>query len=328
MPHCLSHVDWLALSPRAQLMTRFIRTDRGEPVLGRGVYAVDPEERGRRKAELAAQLSAGGAAPAATPPAAATGMAPRNSAIEFVTAPYTEQENSEHVASFRRQGWCCLRDVFVRASVFEFRQQLVASCPPGAGQVPADWPGLAEPALAPRLRGSVPQLLAPPHPRGGAPTGAQLFELAWQADPGPSEVQGWHRDRRGGAGTPGDAADATADRYRFPEAVHCSLYYRDMLTPDCGATEIVSASHLDEACRMPADGDAESVTPFALRAQDVIVWDQRAWHRRGRFAPSAADPDDRRVMSIFGWHQSQMFAGTVSVARLDVLPMSASIAHG
>ena len=256
-------------------MTRFIRTDRGEPVLGAGMYAVDAEERGRRKAELALQLSADAAASAVVAPAAETGTAPRRSAIEFVTEPYTKQENSELVASFRRQGWCRLPDVFVRESVTAFRQQLVASCPADSGQVPADWPGFAEPALAPRLRCFVPQLLAPPHPRGDTPTRAQLFELAWQAHPGPTEAQSWHRDRRGGAVTPGDASDAASDRYRFPEAVHCSLYYRDMLTPDCGATEIVSASHLDEACPMPGDEDADSVTAFAPRAQDVIVWVRR-----------------------------------------------------
>ena len=73
------------------------------------------------------------------------------------------------------------------------------------------------------------------------------------------------------------------------KAVHCSLYYRDMLTPDCGATEIVSASHLDEAYPMPGDEDTDGVTAFAPRAQDVIVWVRPRHDIAGIFQAGTSD---------------------------------------
>lgn len=280
-------------------------------------------------------------------------------ALRFVSEPLSEAENLSLVATFRAQGWCCLKDVFERDSVAQFRRELLAKLQPstdGKGRwiLPRDAPELVAPVLAPRLRAFIPQLLTPAHPRG-EPSLAQLFELAWQAEPGPLEAQGWHRDRSGGAKVSGDVSAPEDDCYRFPEAVHCTAYYRDMdidaAGPAPGGTEILSGSHLDASCPRPASGvvggwqsartDGEELTTqapttsFAPRAQDVIVWDQRCvessgsdvvnsatscstveaclgrcWHRRGPFVPHAKAVDNRRLMSIFGFHQTQMFRGT------------------
>jgi predicted cupin superfamily sugar epimerase len=303
------------------------------------------------------------------PDAAAAESAPLpDPALRFVEDPLPEDENAELVSTFRRQGWCCLRNVFQRDSVMKFRRQVLDKFQPpspsdaaaAAGArwtLPQDAPELVAPVLAPRLRAFVPQLLTPPHPRG-EPSLVQLFELAWQAEPGPLEAQGWHRDRSGGAGEPGNADNPAEDSYRFPEAVHCTAYYRDMPPPppppphdgghgghgggggggggelwaiEPGSTEILSGSHLDASCPRPASGtaggwsedatvlvarttEAAPTTWFAPRAEDVIVWDQRCWHRRGPFTPEEEEEEggssSRRLMSIFGFHQTQMFRGT------------------
>lgn len=249
--------------------------------------------------------------------------------LRFVSEALSVEENAELVATFRRQGWCCLRNVFRRDTVAEFRQQILSKLqPPGTNSrwtVPSDAPELVAPVLAPRIRAFIPQLLTPAHPRGD-PSHVQLFELAWQGEPGPLEAQGWHRDRSGGAIVSGDASTPEEDCYRFPEAVHCTAYYRDMdidsAGPAPGSTEILSGSHLDASCPRPTSGivggwqaaledcnaDVTTHVPtecFAPRAEDVIVWDQRLWHRRGAFVPHGS-PDDRRLMSIFGFHQTQV----------------------
>lgn len=219
-------------------------------------------------------------------------------ALRYVSEPLSEAENSVLVATFREQGWCCLKDVFERDSVAQFRRELLAKSQPstdGNGRwILRDAPELVAPVLAPRLRAFIPQLLTPAHPRG-EPSLVQLFELAWQAEPGPLDAQGWHRDRSGGAKVSGDVSAPEDDCYRFPEAVHCTAYYRDMdidaAGPAPGSTEILSGSHLDASCPRPESGvvggwqsarkDGEELTTqapttaFAPRAQDVIVWDQR-----------------------------------------------------
>ncbi len=260
--------------------------------------------------------------------------------LRFVSEPLPEAENSKLVATFRRQGWCCLENVFQRDSVAAFRQHLLSKLQPPAANsrwtLPSDAPELVAPVLAPRLREFIPQLLTPAHPSGD-PSLIQLFELAWQGEPGPLEAQGWHRDRSGGAMVSGDASTPEVDSYRFPEAVHCTAYYRDMdmdiAGPAPGSTEILSGSHLDASCPRPAsgivggwqsasdDGTVEATTNaattcFAPRAQDVIVWDQRCWHRRGAFVPRGS-ADDRRLMSIFGFHQTQVRTSTLQNFTID-----------
>ena len=208
--------------------------------------------------------------------------------------------------------------------------------------VPPDAPELVEPTLAPRLRMMVPALLAPPHPRlagGGQTTGAQLFELAWKAPlaADSSQPEGWHIDRAGGAMVPGTPMDASTDGYRYPEAVHAAMYYCDM-DASTGPTELIRGSHLvalgaethrDAQARTyhqhsptaaaaaaaeydprTEQGQARKVA-FTPRAQDAVLWDQRCWHRVGAYDPArVAGPDDRRLISIFGWHNCEMFHGT------------------
>ena len=98
------------------------------------------------------------------------------------------------------------------------------------------------------------------------------------------EPQGWHRDRSGGAEDPGDVHTPQSDRYRFPEAVHCTAYYRDMVpissdsSSAIGSTEIVSGSHLDGAWPSPNSSNVP-MAQFNPRAEDIIVWDQRCWRK-------------------------------------------------
>ena len=294
-------------------------------------------------------------------------MVPRETALRFVAQPYTDEQNASFARQFRSEGFVVLPDVFERESVGQFRCDVLAKAErrggiirlpkatPSAGvlTVPADAPELVEPAMAPRLRCFVPQLLAPAHPRlnGKHTAGAQIFELGWKVTR-PSDCAApaaWHRDRAGGAEEPGEHSSPSSDRYRYPEAVHAAMYYCDM-DESLAPTELIRRSHLvgvgaevqaTAAIRQyqqgPNAADVDPETPkgqalkvsFTPRAQDVVVWDQRCWHRIGQWAaahpqattakagPAAAaaaagatPSTDVRLISIFGWHQCQMFAGT------------------
>ena len=74
----------------------------------------------------------------------------------------------------------------------------------------------------------------------------------------------------------------------------------------------------------PADCGLDGRRPVAANS----VWDQRGWHRRGEFVPRG--PDDMRVLSIFGFHQTQMWsekAGDFEGILYTPTPMPPSLAR-
>ena len=76
--------------------------------------------------------------------------------------------------------------------------------------------------------------------------------------------------------------------YGYPECAHVATYLRDM-GDGCGATELIVGSHRDGSST-PEESPGRRVA-FNLRAQDAAVYDQRCYHRRGRFAPAqSGDP--------------------------------------
>jgi hypothetical protein len=178
--------------------------------------------------------------------------------------------------------------------------------------LPGGAPEAVEPTLAPRLRNFLPRLLSPPMPpqHGGQSATPQLFEIGWNAcgEARRTPAGGWHRDRGGGGGGGGN------DVYVYPEAVHAAMYFRDMdgVAAGSGSTLYLRGSHLcattEEDFQPPRDDDdaGPRVARFQPRAQDVVLFDQRGWHMRGDFTPRHAA--DRRVLAVYGWHQTQMWA--------------------
>ena len=119
----------------------------------------------------------------------------------------------------------------------------------------------------------------------------QIFECAWLVD---EEVEPgrWHKDY-----PHYDGMDL--DSYQCPEAIYLAVYLRDM-TEETGPTQLVPTSHRDVSLQQPADeGSDPRVVSFTTRAQDVVVWDQRAWHRRGPGGGGClADGGDARRRSL------------------------------
>ena len=68
------------------------------------------------------------------------------------------------------------------------------------------------------------------------------------------------------------------EHYLFPENIYIAAYFRDMTEAD-GPTQCIPGSHMDPSLT-PDNPDAE-VASFCPRKTDVVVWDQRLWHRRG-----------------------------------------------
>jgi hypothetical protein len=117
---------------------------------------------------------------------------------------------------------------------------------------------------------------------------ASMFEAAWLvSEPGPpiSADKGWHKDR--------DHEGMPGREYHYPRDVHLGLYYTDMTT-ERGPTEVVPRSHLDRTLS-PYSG--APVEPFLCRKEDVVLWDQRLWHR----GTSRTEPG-LRIFTIYGFY--------------------------
>jgi hypothetical protein len=78
------------------------------------------------------------------------------------------------------------------------------------------------------------------------------------------------------------------------------------MAPGTGCTQILPRSH---RLQLPVpDDDAgldSGVEDFLPRMEDVVVWDQRVWHRRGAFTPQSED--DVRVVMIPSFNINQVF---------------------
>ena len=145
---------------------------------------------------------------------------------------------------------------------------------------------------------------------------AQLFEASLhrnQAPEGSLEPQGWHRDRGGHPAGEGPA-------YGFPEAAHIAAYFRDMVPGLSGATELIAGSHRDGSAS--PDASPGRRVAFDLRAQDVAVYDQRCYHRRGPF--TARDKSDVRIFLNSGFIQNQRW---LSEQRNAIASMPAGLAQ-
>jgi hypothetical protein len=183
---------------------------------------------------------------------------------------------------------------------------------------------VVQPILAPRLMQFMPSAAGPEHPRGSS-SQVSVFNIGVNVQGNPGEATpapgNWHRDR-------GRAAWLPDGEPSFPEQVSvvvsriCVLhppprlsvdtratpqccawtasggglpkvwpqaYFRDMV-PGSGCTQILPRSHRLELARPDDDAGAHGgVEDFLPRMEDVVVWDQRAWHRRGPFTPQSED---------------------------------------
>ncbi len=73
-----------------------------------------------------------------------------------------------------------------------------------------------------------------------------------------------------------------------------------------GSTQVLPRSH---RLQLPVPNDDpgldSGVEDFLPKMEDVVVWDQRLWHRRGPFVPQSKD--DVRVVMIPSFNINQVF---------------------
>jgi hypothetical protein len=236
--------------------------------------------------------------------------------LRYTQQLYTAGELADLKAELLEQGYVVLRSVYDRDSVPAFREAVLeanrlgdisSDLSTGGG----DETGLVvQPIVAPRLMQLMPDAAGPEHPRGSS-SQVSCFNLGInvQGSPGaPTEPGNWHRDRGRAAWLP----DGTAS---YPEQISVVAYFRDM-APHMGCTQILPRSHRlqlpvpsDDAASGGADGSG--IEDFLPRMEDVVVWDQRCWHRKGPFVPQG--DDDVRVVTIPSFNISQVRTLTCTV---------------
>ena len=211
-------------------------------------------------------------------------------ALRYVEQAYDDNSIGTFLNHFREKGYFVLPSVFIPESVDSYREQLHVAIKesPGGMSVPTDSPLCIAPTRAPRLRCMLPGALshARMYPR------PSLFEVSWlvsksEDKPNPGF---WHKDREH-EGMPGV-------EYHYPRDVHIGMYFEDM-TLEHGPTQIISRSHRDQS-RSPSSG--HEVDSFLCRKQDVVIWDQRLWHRgTTRTVPGL------RIFALFGFYSVPIY---------------------
>lgn len=210
-------------------------------------------------------------------------------ALRCVPNPYDQNTVGNLLIRYQAQGFVVAPSVFERDSVDAYREQIEAALVPDANgrlMMPPDSPLSIAPTRAVRLRQLVTGALhhghMPPHP--------SLFEVSWLIAPPAPPLDphvGWHKDR--------DHEGMPGDDYHYPRDVHFGMYFADM-TPEQGPTQILPRSHRDTAIN-PYEPGCEPVS-FLCRKEDVVLWDQRTWHR----GTSRTLPGGHRIFALFGFY--------------------------
>lgn len=193
-------------------------------------------------------------------------------ALRPVHTPIHPNDRGNILLQFREQGFARIGDVFERDSVDPYLDQIRAR----VRQTQQWWNPMeiAEddtlshaPANAPRvldvLRGAFMPWIDEPQP--------VLMKCGWLVKPDNPDaklVHDWHKD----ADHP---CTTCIQGYTYPAVIHTATYFTDM-TPEHGPTYVIPRSHRDPT-RSPYAGAAEA--PFLPMKGDVIIWDQRLWHR-------------------------------------------------
>ena len=213
--------------------------------------------------------------------------------LKFVEEPYPLRHLVNLLAQFRAKGFVVLPNVFERESVDGFRQEVEAAVVKNQGgrlELPEDRPELVYPLRAPRIRAPLCGALSPSQ----IATKASVFETAWLISQSGKMTDDWHKDRQHDVGMPGN-------EYHYPLGVHLGIYYRDMEDIEDGPTAVVPRSHQDQGLN-PYNGSAQEL--FLARKEDVVMWDQRLWHRA-----NSRQKEGWRIFTIYGFYAVQAFQG-------------------
>jgi ectoine hydroxylase-related dioxygenase (phytanoyl-CoA dioxygenase family) len=210
-------------------------------------------------------------------------------ALTFNDTPFHDNDSGNILLRFRELGYAVVHNAFDPDSVDPYLEQVAARVqetgnPLNPCLLPDDDPLLLEPAKAPRLL----SMLRRAFSYDGFDVDACLFHPSWLVKPSapdPKIVHSWHKD--------GDhECKAALYGYLYPRRIHAWIPFADV-TLAHGPTYVIPGSHRD-ADLSPYRGAAEE--PLLCGKGDVIIWDQRTWHRASpRTLPGL------RIIAIFGF---------------------------
>jgi hypothetical protein len=213
-------------------------------------------------------------------------------ALKFNTDTQHPNDLGNMLLMFREKGYAIVSNVFERESVDAYVAQLKAIIRKGPEwyipyEMPLDNPLAIEPARAPRLRTALQTAFAWEREKPAI----CLAGPSWLIKPSNVDkrlVHDWHKD--------GDhwGIGAINGGYHYPSWIHAAAYFTDM-TLEHGPTFVIPRSHRDPTLS-PFDAKGFTEEPFLPQKGDVVIWDQRAWHRG-----SARTVEGLRIMMNFAF---------------------------
>ena len=209
------------------------------------------------------------------------------SKLRFVDEPYQASYAQNYLLRFQEQGYVVLPDVFERDSVDEYLAQVHAALVPGQENrldLPPS-PLRIAPTRARRIREMVRAGFCPAAMRPNISISEVTWLIAPAESPG-SIAASWHKDRDHHCFT-------CAQGYSPGIDIHVGMFFSDM-TPMHGPTQVIARSHRDITRSAFAGCEPDS---FLCRKQDVVMWDQRRWHRA-----TPRTIDGHRVFALFGFY--------------------------
>jgi hypothetical protein len=190
--------------------------------------------------------------------------------------------------NLRERGYAIVGGVFDRDSVDAYVEQIKGAIRETGNyyyplELPAESPLSVTPLYAPRLRQVMPGCFWPVTDRHRV----QCYRPVWSlkpSKPDPRMVHDWHKDFD-------HRVVACADGgYQYPLIISAGMYFADM-TVDHGPTYVIPGSHRDPNLS-PYRGAKEE--PFLCGKGDIILWDQRTWHRA-----SPRTVEGIRILALF-----------------------------
>ena len=222
------------------------------------------------------------------------------SALKFNTVEQHPNDLGNAMLMFREKGYAIITNVFERESVDAYLAQLKALIRPSSAwyapyELPLEDPLVLEPARAPRLRTAIRTGFAWEREKPSI----CLAQPGWLIKPANADkrlVHDWHKD--------GDhwGMGSANGGYQYPTWIHAAAYFTDM-TLEHGPTFVIPRSHRDGSLS-PYDPKGFHEEPFLPQKGDVVIWDQRAWHRA-----STRTVEGLRVMMNFAFFAVPMRDG-------------------
>ncbi|NQZ67263.1 MAG: phytanoyl-CoA dioxygenase family protein [Lentisphaeria bacterium] len=218
------------------------------------------------------------------------------SILKFDESPLYDNTLGNMALQFRERGFATVPNVFDRDSVDDYREMILSRIVNKNNHlsIPMNNPDILDIARAPNLIRALKTVFN----YDGNPAAATLFHPSWlvaNADPDENEKRsGWHKD--------GDHdCYHSLFGYSFPRRVHIWATLEDV-TIDHGPTYVIPGSHRD-INKSPYNDEFQE-EPLICNKENVILWDQRIWHRGSpRRIPGY------RLIAIFG------FMGTIPLRK-------------